>query len=506
MLTRVKTATLEGVKGNVVTVETDIRRGMPKFIVVGLAGTTIRESYDRIRPAIINSGFEFPNERITVNLMPAGKPKDGSHFDLPIAVGIIMGARNFDTMDDMAFMGELSLDGKINRIKGALPLAMSLRSDGIRNIIVPVGNAEEVAILKDVNVYPADSLREVINHIEKIKYINVYNSRIEKQTQMWEIDFSQVVGQEMAKRAVMTAAAGTHGVLLMGSAGCGKTMLAKRIPTILPELTYEEKLEITGIYSVAGLLTEEEQIIENRPFRNPHNSISVVNMIGGGRKPEPGELSLAHNGVIFLDEFGEFNPAVIDAMRQPVEEGVVRITRSFEEMIFPAQVLVVAAANPCKCGNLWDEKKRCTCTARQIESYTRKLRGPFSDRIDMHIKMTPVDKKLLDSQDWNISNMSSAEMKESVIRARKVQKRRYDGTIYKNNGCLDEKGIKEFCILDNECRTMLNEAYEKYGLSLRAYNKVIKIARTLADMEESENIQICHIAEALLYRVDDERK
>jgi magnesium chelatase family protein len=228
-------------------------------------------------------------------------------------------------------------------------------------------------------------------------------------------------------------------------------------------------------------------------------------MIGGGRKPEPGELSLAHNGVLFLDEFGEFNPAVIDAMRQPVEEGVVRITRSFEEMIFPAQVLVVAAANPCKCGNLWDEKKRCTCTTRQIESYTRKLRGPFSDRIDMHIKMTPVDKKLLDNQEWQTANVSSDEMREMVIRARDVQDKRYQGTIYKNNGNLDEKGIKEFCVLDDECRTMLNEAYDKYGLSLRAYNKVIKVSRTLADMEESADIQVCHVAEALLYRVDDER-
>lgn len=505
MLTRVKTAMLSGVRGNVVNVETDIRKGMPKFVIVGLAGATIRESYDRIRPAITNSGFEFPNERITINLMPASKPKEGSHFDLPIAVGIIMGTRRIQETDNVAFLGELSLDGRINRIKGALPLAMALRNEGINNIIVPMGNAEEVAILKDVNVYPAENLKEVIDHLENIKYINVYNSKKKNRTEKWEIDFSQIVGQEMAKRAIMIAAAGQHGILLMGSAGCGKTMAAKRIPTILPELTYEEKLEITGIYSIAGLLTEDDQIVETRPFRNPHNSISVTGMIGGGRKPEPGELSLSHNGVLFLDEFGEFSPAVIDAMRQPVEEGKVRITRNFEEMIFPSQVLVVAAANPCKCGNLWNEKKQCTCTPRQLESYMRKLTGPFSDRIDMHIKMTPVEKRLLDENCCQTQNTTSEEMRSRVIAARRVQSKRYRGTQYRTNGMLDEAGIQKFCFLDDDCRKLLNNAYEKFGLSMRAYNKLVRVSRTLADLDAKEHIEACHVAEALLYRINEER-
>jgi len=505
MLTRVKTATLSGLSGAVVNVETDIRRGMPKFVVVGLAGTTIRESYDRIRPAITNSGFEFPNERVTINLMPASKPKEGSHFDLPIAIGIIIGTRKIHEIENIAFLGELSLDGRINRVKGALPLAMALRDEGISNIIVPIGNAEEVAILKDINVYPAGSLKEVIDHLENIKYINVYNSKKKNKNQKWEVDFSQILGQEMAKRAIMIGAAGNHGILLMGSAGCGKTMAAKRIPTILPELTYEEKVEITGIYSIAGLLTEDNPIVQNRPFRNPHNTISVTGMLGGGRKPEPGELSLAHNGVLFLDEFGEFSPAVIDAMRQPVEEGKIRITRNFEEMIFPSQVLVVAAANPCKCGNLWDEKKQCTCSPRQLESYMRKLTGPFSDRIDMHIKMTAVEKKMLDNYYCHTQNTNSEEMRAKVIEARRIQSKRYRGTQYRTNGMLDEAGIEKFCFLNDECRNLLNDAYEKFGLSLRAYNKVVKVSRTLADLDAKEHIEMSHVAEALLYRINEER-
>jgi len=504
MLTKVKTAALSGIKGYEVTVETDICRGMPKFVIAGLAGTTIRESYDRIRPAIANSGYIFPNERITINLMPANKPKEGSHFDLPVAVGIISGTKGLECANDIAFMGELSLDGKINRIKGALPLVMSLREAGVKDIILPCGNVQEASILRDVNIYPAETLREVIAHLEGTKLLRVYNSKKKIKETSWDIDFSQLVGQEAAKRAITAAAAGNHGILLMGNAGCGKTMAAKRIPTILPDLTYDEKLEITGIYSIAGLLTEENQIIENRPFRNPHSSISVAGMVGGGRKPEPGEISLAHNGVLFLDEFGEFSPAVIDAMRQPVEEGKVRISRNFEEMIFPSYVMVVAAANPCKCGHLWDEKKKCTCSVRQLESYAKKLTGPFSDRIDMHIKMMPVEKKLLDLKELKEKSMSSEEMRRQVIKARLMQNARYRGSAYKNNGSLDEKGINEYCKLSEECRCMINEAYEKYSMSMRAYNKIIKVSRTLADLDGENEIKECHVAEALLYRMNDE--
>lgn len=506
MLTRVKTAALSGLKGYEVVVEADIRRGMPKFVIAGLAGVTIRESYNRIRPAVANSGYYFPNERITINLMPADKPKEGSHFDLPIAVGIILGERGIKCEEKIAFLGELSLDGKINRIKGALPLAMSLREAGIEDIILPYGNVREVSILNDINVYPADTLRQVISHLEGKELLHIYNRKKKIDEPSWDVDFSQLVGQETVKRALTAAAAGNHGVLLMGSAGCGKTMAAKRIPTILPELTYDEKMEITGIYSIAGLLTEEDQIIENRPFRNPHSSISVAGMVGGGRKPEPGEISLAHNGVLFLDEFGEFSPAVIDAMRQPVEEGKVRISRNFEEMIFPSNVMVVAAANPCKCGHLWDEKKKCTCSARQLESYLKKLTGPFSDRIDMHIKMQPVEKKLLDSCEWQEQCMSSEEMRRQVTKARKMQEDRYEGSAYKNNGSLDEKGINEYCLLNEESRRLLNEAYEKYSLSMRAYNKIIKVSRTLADLEGCRDIEIQHVAEALMYRIDDEAR
>lgn len=500
MLTKVKTATLEGVEGTLVTVEIDIRRGMPAFTVVGLADTTIREACSRIRPAVLNSGFDFPNEKVTVNLVPAGRPKEGTHFDLPIAVGLVSKDFEIGGLEDTAFLGELSLDGKLNRIKGALPLVMCLRKHGIKKMVLPKGNAEETGILKDVEIMPADDLGQVVRHITGTERLPIYKGKKMSSLHRWDLDFSQVIGQESVKRAVVIGAAGNHGLLLMGGPGCGKTMIARRIPTIMPELTYEEMLEITGVYSVSGMLSEEAPFITQRPFRNPHHTISSAGLLGGGNRPRPGEISLAHRGVLFLDELGEFDSGAIDAMRQPVETGLVKITRNNREVTFPAQVMIVAAANPCKCGNLWDEKKICTCSRKQIDDYARKLNGPFSDRIDMHIKMFPIDRENIEDDTYRQKAMSSEIMRSQVKKAVEIQRRRYAGTGYRCNGDLDEKGIEIYCTLDKECRSMLSSAYDKLGLSMRACSRVMKVARTIADLAGKANIEGEHITEALMYR------
>lgn len=505
MLTKVKTATLSGVKGYPVTVETDVHRGMPGFNIVGLADTTIREATQRIKPAIMNCGFRFPDEKVTVNLVPAAKPKEGSHFDLPIALGIMMLGENIREAEDTAFLGEVSLDGSVNSVRGVLPLALALRNAGIKNIVLPAGNVGEASILEDVNILPSEHIRDAFKHVSGEKRIEKYRRREDPVRESAACtDFAQVIGQESVKRAIVIGAAGNHGMLMMGSPGCGKTMMARCIPGILPELTYEEKLEITGIYSVAGLLSEEQPVVRRRPFRSPHHTITQAGLIGGGRKPRPGELSLAHRGVLFLDELGEFDARVIDAMRQPVEEGIIRINRDLEEVVFPSRVMVVIAANPCKCGNLWDERKLCTCTQKQIDSHRRKLMGPFGDRIDMHVKVNPVDREKLTDTKREGNREDTASMRRKVVAARAVQEDRYRGLGYSCNGELDEKGLKEYCSPDAEGRGMMIAAYDNLNLSMRGYNKILKIARAIADLEGAEYIGQRHIAEALMFRIDSD--
>ena len=524
MLTKVKTATLTGVEGRVVTVETDMRRGLPSLTIVGLADTTIRESCDRIRPAIMNSGEAFPDGRVTVNLVPAGRRKEGSHFDLPIAVGIMALAQSesgkgregergsgcgFCGEDpvraDTAFLGELSLDGTVNRVNGALPLAMGLRAAGVKRIVVPAANAREVSVLTDVDILPVDDLRQAADIAFYGADIAAGTDAMTKAAKTFgrtadgNLDFSQVIGQSTARRAAVIGAAGNHGLLMIGGPGCGKTMIARRIPTIMPGLTYGEKLEITGIYSVAGLLSEEFPVVEERPFRSPHHTISTAALIGGGARPRPGELSLAHRGVLFLDEMGEFDSRAIDAMRQPVEDGYVRINRSMEEGVFPSKVMLVAAANPCKCGNLWDENRVCTCTEGQLRSYRRKLTGPFADRIDMHVKMAPVTGLDMTGAGGG-ERTSSARMREDVERAAAIQRERYKDTVYDSNGDLDESGIAKFCVTGAGAAGLLAKACDSIGLTMRARGKLLKVSRTIADLDGSEDIKEEHVAEALMYR------
>lgn len=500
MLTKIITATLCGVEGYPVVVETDVHRGMPGLNIVGLADTTIREASKRIRPAIQNSGFKFPNERVTVNLVPADRPKEGSHFDMPIALGIMNTGLEPLHCQDTAYFGEVSLDGKINPVRGMLPLVIALRNTGVKNVVVPWENAEEAAIVEDLRILPVKYLKEVVDYMCGMADIEPYVRKGINSPQVKLLDFNQVIGQESAKRAITIGIAGGHGILMIGGPGCGKTMMAKRIPTILPALTYEEKVEITGIYSVAGLLSSDRPVIDERPFRCPHHSITKMGLIGGGARPRPGELSLAHRGVLFLDEVAEFESKTIDYLRQPVEEGLIRIRRNLEEMVFPAQATIVMAANPCKCGHFGSERQMCTCTQAQLNSYRRKLNGPFADRIDMHIRVNPVDRKRIKELEAEREWMSSDEMRKKVEYARKIQEERYQMTPYRYNGDLDEAGIKKFCRLDGDCLQLLLDAYEKYGLTMRAYKKIIKLSRTIADMEGCDKIQSQHVAEALMYR------
>lgn len=512
MLTKVRTATLSGIRGYPVIVETDLHSGLPGFHIVGLADTTIKEASRRIKPAIQNCGGRFPGERVTVNLVPAGRPKEGSHFDLPIALGIMMLGTDLVDLEETAFIGEVSLDGAINGVRGALPLAICLRNAGIRNLVLPLENAAEASILEDINILPVTHLVEAAEYAAGTRQLPVYKRKETfEQNHDSNLDFAQVIGQESVKRAILVGAAGNHGILMMGSPGCGKTMMARRIPGILPELTYEEKVEITGIYSVAGLLSEEEPVVSRRPFRSPHHNITQAGLIGGGARPRPGELSLAHRGVLFLDEMGEFDSRVIDAMRQPVEEGIIRINRNLEEIIFPSEVMMVIAANPCKCGNLWDERKECTCSPRLIESYRRKLMGPFADRIDIHIKVNPVDRDSLNSfggretdtgRQSPIHWASTAEMRDKVSKARVIQASRYAGENYSCNGQLDENGIRKYCALGKEGKQLMMASYDRLGLSMRGYNKILRMARTIADLEGCADIRTEHVAEALMYRID----
>ena len=502
MLIKIASASLSGVEGCLVTVETDLRRGMPEFSVVGLADTTIRESCKRIQPAVINSGFSFPNEKLTVNLAPAAKPKEGSHFDLPIAAGIILLMEGIEPPEDTAMLGEVSLDGSVNPVRGVLPLVIALRKSRIRRVLLPAANAEEAAVLEDMEILPAESILQVIRYLKGELQIDPCRGGPEKPRAVSGADFSQVIGQESVKRAMIIGAAGNHGMLMVGSPGCGKTMIARRLPGILPPLTYDERLEIMGIYSVAGLLPAGHPVISERPFRSPHHSITLTGLIGGGARPRPGEMSLAHRGVLFLDELGEFDSRTVDGLRQPLEDGYVRIMRRQEEMIFPCSVLLLAAANPCKCGHLWDDRKLCSCTPKQLAAYRRKLSGPFSDRIDMHIRMTPVDREVLIA-DKGSAWLSTGEMRSKVEQARQRQRERYRMDPVLTNGRLDEAGIRRFCRLDRSGSALLALAYEKMGLSMRGYHKILKIARTIADIEGSERILEEHAAEALQYRVAD---
>ena len=508
MLARVLSSAVIGIDAYLVEVEVDIAAGLPTFTTVGLPEAAVKESKERVKAAINNSGYTFPDDRITVNLAPAGIKKEGTGFDLPMALGILTATRTVpqNLIDKYLMLGELSLDGRVKPVKGSLPMALAAAQAGYKGIIVPEDNRREAAGVDGIRVYPARTLAQVVDFFRGFSLIEPEKTDIKalfSQQSTMGVDFSDVMGQEHVKRAMEVAAAGGHNLLMVGPPGSGKTMLSRRLPTILPPLTFEEAIETTKIFSVVGMLEKDQALVTKRPFRAPHHTISDAGLIGGGHIPRPGEVSLAHNGVLFLDELPEYKKHVLEVLRQPLEDHWVTISRATSTITYPCSFMLVAAMNPCPCGYLSDPKHHCHCTHHEIHRYRSKISGPLLDRIDIHMEVPAVPYKDLLQRS---TPESSDRIRARVTVARKAQQKRFTRSKIFCNAQMTSRHIKTHCRIDEASDRLLETAIDKLGLSARAYNRILKIARTIADLEQVRQITATHISEAIQYRTLDRKR